>query len=181
MHACTVPTRCATWRACFTAPRASTNRSAAGPHRRLRICVTCSKARRSSTSNSTAGTCRRSGVTPAHHLHVHNAYFGSMHSAHQVRGMNSMFQDANSFDQPIGSWSTSKVENMSYMFHGVEKFNQHLDSWDTSQVWRDTSSPPAPAQCIPSSRACARHCQTPHTRIHTHSSQAAPHDLTLVR
>ena len=68
-----------------------------------------------------------------------------MHSAHQVRDMNAMFKGAKSFDQPIGSWSTSKVENMAFMFDGAEKFNQQLDSWDTSQVRRGTSTPPARA------------------------------------
>ncbi len=63
-----------------------------------------------------------------------------MHSVHQVRNMNSMFYRAKSFDQPIGSWSTSKVEDMGSMFYGAEKFNQQLDSWDTSQVGRDTDA-----------------------------------------
>ena len=68
-----------------------------------------------------------------------------MHSAHQVRNMNSMFESATTFDQPIGSWSTSKVEDVCEMFYGAEKFNQHLDSWDTSQVGRDASTLPARA------------------------------------
>ena len=62
-----------------------------------------------------------------------------MHSVYQVRDMNIMFNGAKSFDQPIGSWSTSKVEDMNHMFSCAEKFNQQLDSWDTSQVGRDTS------------------------------------------
>ena len=71
---------------------------------------------------------------------AHTCEHACMHSALQVRDMKSMFFGAKSFDQPIGSWSTSKVEDMRYMFYGAEKFNQQLDSWDTSQVGRDTST-----------------------------------------
>jgi surface protein len=47
--------------------------------------------------------------------------------------MNGMF--ANSiFNQPIGSWNVSNVFDMSEMFNGASSFNQPIGSWDTSSV-----------------------------------------------
>jgi surface protein len=48
--------------------------------------------------------------------------------------MNTMFQNADSFNQPLDNWETSSVENMSNMFLSADLFNQNLNSWDVSSV-----------------------------------------------
>ena len=45
-----------------------------------------------------------------------------------------MFQNAPAFNQPLGSWNTSRVTTMSSMFQSATAFNQNLSSWNTSLV-----------------------------------------------
>ncbi|CAL6322835.1 unnamed protein product [Bathycoccus prasinos] len=48
--------------------------------------------------------------------------------------MDSMFYKSLAFNQPIGSWNTSKVTDMYAMFESVASFNQDITNWDVSQV-----------------------------------------------
>jgi surface protein len=48
--------------------------------------------------------------------------------------MNSVFQSAGLFNQPIGTWDTSSVINMGGMFLNATSFNQPIGTWDTSSV-----------------------------------------------
>ena len=52
----------------------------------------------------------------------------------KVTTMNSMFRQAINFNQAIGSWNTSNVTNMLMMFHWASKFDQPIGNWDTSKV-----------------------------------------------
>ena len=56
-----------------------------------------------------------------------------------VTTMESMFNQATSFNGDISNWNVSKVADMSYMFLSASSFNQSLNSWDVSAV-TDTSS-----------------------------------------
>ena len=45
-----------------------------------------------------------------------------------------MFLGAKLFNQPLGSWNTSKVMSMGCMFLGAKNFNQSLENWNISNV-----------------------------------------------
>ncbi|WP_149243962.1 BspA family leucine-rich repeat surface protein [Dyadobacter sp. 32] len=56
-----------------------------------------------------------------------------------VTNMNSMFNGASAFNQPIGTWNTAKVTNMFEMFRNAIAFNQPLNTrangiWNTENV-----------------------------------------------
>jgi surface protein len=53
-----------------------------------------------------------------------------------VTDMSEMFRMASSFNRSIESWNTTSVTNMRGMFSSAESFNQPIGSWDTSSVTR---------------------------------------------
>ena len=48
--------------------------------------------------------------------------------------MNSMFGNAENFNQPIGNWDVSNVTTMDGMFATARKFDQPIENWNTSKV-----------------------------------------------
>ncbi|SHH27478.1 BspA family leucine-rich repeat surface protein [Flavobacterium defluvii] len=48
--------------------------------------------------------------------------------------LNSMFNNAKNFNQPIGNWNTGMVTNMSSMFQLATNFNQNVGTWNTGNV-----------------------------------------------
>ena len=48
--------------------------------------------------------------------------------------MQFMFQQANSFNQPLASWETSNVSNMNRMFWANTAFNRDLSNWNIAKV-----------------------------------------------
>jgi surface protein len=52
----------------------------------------------------------------------------------KVTDMNRIFQQAPSFNQPIGNWDVSSVTNMRAMFQFTSSFNEPVGAWDVSSV-----------------------------------------------
>lgn len=51
-----------------------------------------------------------------------------------ITDMSELFQGADDFNQPIGSWDVSSVTAFNFMFHGANSFNQDISSWDVSSA-----------------------------------------------
>ena len=86
--------------------------------------------------NPSARGIRPRSLTPAHmfrHAAAFNQPIGSWDTS-KVTDMYHMFEGAAAFDQPIGSWNTSQVTIVGRMFRNAAAFNQPIGSWDTSQV-----------------------------------------------
>jgi len=62
-----------------------------------------------------------------------NQPIGTWNTAN-VTTMYGIFTRATYFNQPIGNWNTTNVTTMSYMFAGALHFNQPIGNWNTSRV-----------------------------------------------
>jgi surface protein len=64
---------------------------------------------------------------------IFNQPIGSWNVSNVI-AMGYMFRQAIIFNQPIGSWNVGNVTNMSNMFSNASAFNQPIDSWNVSSV-----------------------------------------------
>jgi surface protein len=62
-----------------------------------------------------------------------NQYIGSW-GLTSCTTMYAMFRQALAFNQDIGGWNTSSVSNMSFMFYDASSFNQDIGGWNTAAV-----------------------------------------------
>ena len=51
-----------------------------------------------------------------------------------LTSLSSTFQNASSFNQPIGSWNVSKVSTMASTFSGASAYNQNIGGWNVAAV-----------------------------------------------
>jgi surface protein len=51
-----------------------------------------------------------------------------------IQSMTAVFQNALSFNQPIGNWNTGNVKWMNDMFNHADLFNQNIGNWNTVNV-----------------------------------------------
>ena len=49
-------------------------------------------------------------------------------------GLSGMFQNATSFNQPLGNWDVTEIRNFSDIFNGATSFNQDLSSWTPTKM-----------------------------------------------
>jgi len=49
-------------------------------------------------------------------------------------GLASMFQNATSFNQPLGNWDVTEIANFTDIFNGATSFNQDLSSWTPTKM-----------------------------------------------
>ena len=78
-----------------------------------------------------------SGVTNMSHLFDEATSFNQpigQWDVSSVTDMNNMFSDAGFFNQPLEKWDVSNVTDMSDMFYSAVHFNQPLEKWDVSNV-----------------------------------------------
>ncbi|MGX1929919.1 BspA family leucine-rich repeat surface protein [Flagellimonas sp. 2504JD4-2] len=64
---------------------------------------------------------------------VGNSSFGFWDTS-TITQANSVFRNAETFNQDIGSWNVSNVLNMGSMFSEAKAFNQHLNNWNVGNV-----------------------------------------------
>ena len=51
-----------------------------------------------------------------------------------IKSMNSLFRDMDTFNESISDWNTSSVTDMGYMFYNARSFNQDVSNFNTSSV-----------------------------------------------
>ena len=58
----------------------------------------------------------------------------SLWDVSQITDMSRLFQNHDTFNEPIGNWEVDNVIDMSYMFYYAQKFNQEIGNWEVDNV-----------------------------------------------
>ena len=52
----------------------------------------------------------------------------------RVQNFEQMFENCDSFNQPLEDWNLFSAKNMNYMFFDGQRFKQSIEKWDLTKI-----------------------------------------------